>query len=92
MQTDNNHTKNQKDECVGTLLVHANDVQELSTVPTSRDECVGTLLVHQADVQELSSVPVSNLTRRVTEKVKEVIENTEHIDPDDDILYWQCES
>ena len=90
MPTKNN---NQKDECVGTLLVHASDVQELSTVPTniSRDECVGTLLVHQTDVQELSTVPVSKLARRVTERVKEVIQNTEHLDPDDDILNWQSD-
>lgn len=81
-----------KDECVGSLLVHAKDVQELTAVPPPpKDECVGTLLVHQSDMKELSGVPASNLVRRVTEKVVKVIENTEHLDPDDDILNWQSE-
>lgn len=88
-------TSTPKDECVGSLLVHSKDVQELSSVPppssTSKDECVGSLLVHAKDVQELSDVPTSNLVRRVTEKVVQVIENTEHLDPDDDILNWQSE-
>jgi len=82
-----------KDECVGSLLVHSSDVQELTNTPSKRtqDECVGTLLVHQTDVQELSDVPVSNLVRRATERVAKAIENAEQMDPDDDILGWQCD-
>ena len=58
------------DEAVGTLLVHQQDLKELSQasslLPTSSaaarqkekavpDEAVGTLLVHQTDLQELSN-------------------------------------
>lgn len=86
---------NEKNECVGSLIVHQSDVQELSEAPpardSSRDECVGSLLVHQSDMQELAEAPVSNLTRRVTEKVVEAIQNTEHVSTDDDILNWQCD-
>ena len=84
---------NDKNECVGTLLVHQSDLQELSECKTSgtRDECVGSLLVHQSDMQELSDAPPSNLARRVTEKVVQAIQNTEHVDPEDDILNWQCD-
>ena len=85
-------SSNDKNECVGSLLVHQTDVQELSEAPPARDsECVGSLLVHQSDMQELSESPPSNLARRVTEKVVEAIQNTEHVDPDDDILNWQCD-
>ena len=84
---------NDKNECVGTLLVHQSDVKELAEVPPpthAHDECVGSLIVHQSDVQELGDVPASQtLTRRVTEKVAQVIQNTEHVNPDDDILNWQ---
>ena len=90
-----NTTTSTKDECVGTLIVHKEDVQELSSVPLpeqcSKDECVGTLLVHQSDVQELSEAPASNLVRRVTERVVDAIEHVEVVDPEDDILNWQCE-
>ena len=58
-------------ECVGTLLVHSKDVQELSVpVPATRDECVGSLLVHQSDVQEVSAAEdpgfAVNLQKRVS--------------------------
>ena len=59
------------------LIVHKEDVQELSSVPLpeqcSKDECVGTLLVHQSDVQELSTSTTSStqqppsLAKRFTE-------------------------
>lgn len=80
----NNNDKNKTDK-----------TQELSETPrdhTARDECVGSLLIHQSDMQELSEAPpTSNLVRRVTEKVVEAIEKTEHFDPEDDALNWQCD-
>ena len=90
-----NTNNSTKDECVGSLIVYKEDVQELSSVPLpeqcSKDECVGSLIVHQSDVQELSEAPPSNLVRRVTERVADAIEHVEVIDPDDDVLNWQCD-
>ena len=46
-----------KVECVGSLLVHSTDVQELSQMKEAsmkdKVECVGSLLVHSTDMQEL---------------------------------------
>lgn len=65
-------SKNNLSECVGSLVVHSSDVQELSEVHSNinvqditetikdelkHDECVGSLLVHTSDMQELSSLP-----------------------------------
>jgi len=84
---------NNKDEGTSNLPVQENKATDGEAPPCKKyDECVGTLLVHQSDVQELNGLPVSNITRRVTERAKEIIEKTEHVDPDDDILNWQCEA
>ena len=78
--SNNNNNKGVKfltDECVGTMLFHSSDLQELSeSYSGTKDECVGTLLVHQSDVQGLSSSPPAafpevhmpqvNLRKRVT--------------------------
>ena len=77
---------NDKDpvECVGSLLVHSKDVQELTTehvIPKAHDEMVGSLLVHQADVQELSDggSKKSTLVKRVTQRIANDVKNQ----PDD---------
>jgi hypothetical protein len=46
-----------RDECVGTLLVHQQDMLDLSGSGSSRvtREAVGTLLVPQSDMKELSA-------------------------------------
>jgi hypothetical protein len=85
--------KDDKEELVGSLLVHSSDLKELSTkTECPKDECVGTLLVHQCDVQELSNVESPKIVRRMTERVAKAIEKVPEtiIDPDDDILEWQC--
>jgi len=53
----------QTSECVGSLLVHSSDLQELSEVAApsfgKTTECVGTMLIDTKDVQELSDAPVT---------------------------------
>ena len=46
---------NAPDECVGSLLVHQQDMLELSTSTPVAREAVGTLLVSQRDMKELST-------------------------------------
>ena len=63
-----------KKECVGSLLIPASDVQELSDVKLQRRVTVGTLLVPARDLQELSmdhpvEGPVKSLQRRITNKL-----------------------
>jgi len=63
-------------ECVGSLLVHSSDVQELTDEAALGNkgnakntvECVGSLVVPSHDVEELSDVklPEVNLKKRVT--------------------------
>ena len=66
-----------KTECVGSLLVHSSDLQELSTYKTEPEKdpnvCVGSLIMHVHDVQELDtdhipfpqpSTPVEDLKKR----------------------------
>lgn len=65
-----------KVECVGSLLVHTSDVQELSDeAPLGNKgdakntiECVGSLVVPSQEVEELSGakLPEVNLQKRVT--------------------------
>ena len=80
MPTDNSNSK-------------ANKTATSPPAPCQKDECVGTLLVHQADVQELSGVGSPKIVRRMTERVAKAIEHLpeQQIDPDDDILAWQCD-
>jgi hypothetical protein len=66
------NTNSDRTECVGTLLVHSSDLQELSEAIKNDDpvECVGSLLVHSSNIQELSEgasmLPAVNLRQRVT--------------------------
>ena len=63
-------------ECVGSLLVHSSDLQELSEEAALGNkgdakttiECVGSLVVPSHDVEELSEAksPQVNLQKRVT--------------------------
>ena len=64
-------------ECVGSLLVHSSDLQELSSSSSPKTECVGSMLVQSSDMQELSDsspnphfpdmhLPAINLQKRVT--------------------------
>ena len=64
-----NMTTNHPDECVGTLLVHPQDVQELSSVKVAKRPTVGTLLVPSQDLQELTESPPSTLRRRITDRM-----------------------
>jgi hypothetical protein len=72
------------DECVGSLLVHQQDMRELSSKTlTGQHEAVGTLLVNPSELKELSSkANTSNdqngdskqeggLLRRITKKLNE---------------------
>ena len=47
-----------RDECVGTLLVHQSDMKELSAATNNKNEApkeaVGSLTVSQSEMQELS--------------------------------------
>ena len=83
-----NPSTNQDDpvECVGSLLVHTSDVQELSeSPPEPKDEMVGSLLVSQKDVQELTTeadataTKTVNLAKRLTERITEDVQTK----PDD---------
>jgi len=64
----------QATECVGSLLVHTSDLQELSEVAapsimmlqTRKTECVGTMLVDTEDLRELSAVAAPTLQKRAT--------------------------
>jgi hypothetical protein len=63
-------------ECVGSLLVHSSDVQELTDEAALGNkgdakntiECVGSLVVPSQEVEELNDVklPEVNLKKRVT--------------------------
>ena len=85
-----NNMDNKKEEVVGPALVKSSEVKQ---APCQKDECVGTLLVHQADVQELSSAGSPKIVRRMTERIAKAVEHLpeQQIDPDDDILVWQCD-
>lgn len=74
----------EKVECVGSLLVHTNDLEELSAAtPTTKEkvECVGSLLVHTSDLEELSEatkkeVPKKALDTKLVDRVAEDLHTT----------------
>lgn len=98
-ETTKDTEKQETVECVGSLLIHSTDVQELTdkAVPveipdgmTPSGEMVGSLLVQPSDVQELSEKAAklpegtSNLVKRVTERVAEDV----HSPTQDDFNPW----
>ena len=76
-----------RNECVGSLIVHSSDMEELSeatkhqdhqlvdvvTEELSHDECVGTLLVHKEDMEEVTHEP----TTHVVEDIKNELAHDE---------------
>jgi hypothetical protein len=78
-------TSSKPDECIGTLLVHQHDMQELSAKTKDDEGCeaVGTLLVHKSDMKEFTNVDHSTgsgdggsnetggLVHRITKRLNE---------------------
>jgi hypothetical protein len=93
--SENDMPTSNNEEVVGGLMVNSSGVNETSneSQPCQKDECVGTLLVHQTDVQELSGAGSPKIVRRMTERVVKAIEHIpdQCIDPEDDVLQWQCD-
>lgn len=86
---------NDKVECVGTLLVHSSDVQELSDAPAphlpevnlQKRVTAGTLLLPPEDMdsppKEAKDVGSPSLQRRITERLNgpaPPLEETEELD------------
>jgi len=93
-----------RDECVGTLLVHQSDMQELSKASPSptQTECVGSLLVASNDMKELSEAPASpaspenskntkttpTLVKRLTERMRNAEWQSGASPDDEDPAFW----
>eukprot|EP00547_Thalassionema_nitzschioides_P006126 CAMPEP_0194214618 /NCGR_PEP_ID=MMETSP0156-20130528/15936_1 /TAXON_ID=33649 /ORGANISM="Thalassionema nitzschioides, Strain L26-B" /LENGTH=78 /DNA_ID=CAMNT_0038942919 /DNA_START=113 /DNA_END=349 /DNA_ORIENTATION=+ len=58
-----------KVECVGSLLVHSSDLQELSSTALASPECAELIEQRKLQVKPEHKAPKVSLRRRITEKM-----------------------